>query len=79
MADVLSPVIGQAAGCAAEQASLLILLQDDPISIQIDLQRVSFLNIQGAAKLNRKHNSTQFIYFSNNSCCFHNYRFLPIG
>jgi len=75
MADVFPPVIRQSPGRTAEQTGWLVLLQYDSISIQIDFQRIPFLNIQSPAKLNRKNDSAQFVNFTHNSGCLHDNRF----
>ena len=51
----------------AENTRWLILFQNHFIIIQIDLQLIPLGNIQGAPKLYRKHNSPQFINFTNNT------------
>ena len=56
---------------STEQAAILVLAQNNPVPFQIDFQSIPLLNIQASAQLDGEDDSAQFIYFSNDSCCFH--------
>jgi hypothetical protein len=67
LTDILSPVGYQSPGTGAENAGRLILLENNPIILHVNFQLIPLGNVQGAAKLYRKHDSSQFIYLSNNT------------
>lgn len=70
-ADISAVVADQAAGRTTENAGRLVFFQDHLIIIQVDLQLITFRNIQGAAQFDGKYDSAQLINFSNDSSRFH--------
>ena len=67
LTDIFAMVDRQPVGGAAENAGRFKLLQDDLIVFQIDLQFIPLCNVQRPAKLNGKHDSSQFVHLSNDT------------
>jgi hypothetical protein len=70
-AHILAPVGYQAKAGTAENTGGLVLLQHDLIVIHINFQLVPFPQIQSAAQLDGKHDSSLLIYLTNNSGGLH--------
>ena len=66
-ADVLAFKIDDIFGVITENAGGLILLQDDGGTIHVDLQGVFLRDVQGAAQLDRQHDTAQLIDLPHNT------------
>lgn len=80
-ANILSLEIDDVIFVSAENAALLEFSENNGIFFNIDLKSVLFADIKTSAELDRKNDSSEFIDFTGNSCCFHsnNLSFLHLG
>ena len=67
-ADILAAEGNQIPERSAEHAGRFKLLQDDAVIFHIDFQLVPFGDIQGTSQFDGQNDSSQFIYFSNDTC-----------
>ena len=70
-ANILALEVNDVVFVAAENAVLLEFSEDNGIFLNIDLQSVLFANIKTSAEFDRENDSSEFIDFTGNSCCFH--------
>lgn len=80
-ANILALEVDDVVFISAENAVLLEFSEDDGIFLNIDLEGVLFADIKTSAEFDRKNDSSEFIDFTGNSCCFHsnNLSFLRFG
>lgn len=71
MADELVLIVLDIVGVSAENASRLVLLEDDLILVNKDFDRVTTSDVHGVSDLNREYDSSKFVNLSNNACRFH--------
>ena len=71
VANIFTTKLCQACTAAAENTGVLMLLQDDPVSLQEDLQLIALLNVQVATDLDGKHDPSQTIHGTNDTGCLH--------
>ena len=67
-ADVFAFKIDNIVCAVAEDASRLVFVENNLISIYKNFQGVFYINSQGTAQLNGQDNAAQFIYSSYNTC-----------
>ena len=67
-ADILAAEGNQIPERAAEYAGGFKLLQNDTVVFHINFQFVPFGDIQGTSQFDGQNDSSQFIYFSNDTC-----------
>ena len=69
--DILALEGNDLLGTAAEDAGRLVLAKNDRLAVNVDLYRITKLDVEGTAQLDGKNDATQFVYFSYNTCRFH--------
>ena len=77
--DVLALEVDDILCVIAENAGRLILFQHNGSTVHIDLQRILFRDVQGAAQLNGQHDPPQLIHFTHDSSRFHTSRSFLLG
>jgi hypothetical protein len=70
-ADVLTFEVDDFVRLAAKNTSGLILLEDDTVTVNINLQRILFTNAKCPAQLNRDYDATQLIDLTDNTRGLH--------
>ncbi len=70
---MLSLVFGKGVGTSAENAACPMLFQDNRISIDENFNRVALLDSENLSELDWENNSSEVVYFSDNSGFFHMY------
>lgn len=80
-ADIFALEVDDVVFISAENAVLSELSENDGIFFNIDLQSVLLTDIKTSAELDRENDSSEFVDFTGNSCCFHIYylSFLCLG
>ena len=66
-ADVLAAEVDDVAGIIAEDASGLILLQDNGVPLYVDLHGVLLSDVQGPPELYREHDAAELVDLSNDA------------
>lgn len=70
-ADILALEVDDILSIGAEDAGRLVLFQDNGIALSINLDGISFGDVQGPAELNRDDQSSEVVKLSNDTSRFH--------
>ena len=70
-ADLLSFILMQTLRTVAKRTVVFKLLENNGVSLTVNLYSVPRGNSQGVSQLDRQDDTAELIHFSNNSCRFH--------